>query len=393
MQERLQQAQRLESLGVLAGGIAHDFNNLLMAILGHADLAMQELSPLSPVLEDVEAIRKSSVRAADLCAQLLAYAGKGKTEEKSFSISELVDEMSNMIKTCISKKCILNMQLEKALPLVNGDPSQMRQIILNFVLNASEAIGERSGVINVSTGAMQCSGDYLSDGYLIQPLESGLYVTIEVSDTGCGMTQETLSRIFEPFYTTKFTGRGLGLSAVMGIIRSHGGGLRVYSEPGKGTTFKVLLPAVEGEADRETLKPGSKSGSGGEWRGAGTVLLVDDEESVRAISAKLLNLLGLEVLIAENGLQALDIYREKQKDIDLVILDLTMPKMDGAETFRGLRAIDQDVKVVLASGYSEKDVATRFAGKKLSACVQKPYSLDKLREILPPLLDENTRAK
>ena len=387
LQERMEQTQRLESLGVLAGGIAHDFNNLLMAIVGHADLALMELSPLSPVAEDIGEIKTSSKRAAELCSQLLAYSGKGKLEEKSFSISELVHEMLHMLKTCISKKCMLTLDMEDDLPLTEGDPSQMRQIIMNFVINASEAIGDLSGVISVSTGVMECSLEYLQNGYVLKPSRPGRYVTLEVSDNGTGMDHETLQRIFEPFFTTKFSGRGLGLSATLGIIRSHGGGLRVYSEPGIGTTFKVLFPVVNtgNSFQRLNLEEG---GSDVFWHGQGMVLLVDDEETVRAICSRQLARLGLNVLTAVNGQEAVDIYRKKQDEISLVILDLTMPKMGGEEAFRELRAINPEVKVVLASGYTKGDVVSRFSGKKISGFLRKPYTLGELSVVLSELLPQ-----
>lgn len=385
MQEKLEQTQRLESLGVLAGGIAHDFNNLLMAIVGNADLALMELSSVSPVANHIVDIKKASRRAADLCTQLLAYSGKGKLEEKPFSMSELVEEMLHMLKSCISKKCVLNLNLEDDLPVTQGDPSQMRQIIMNFVINASEAIGDRSGVISVSTGAMDCSREYLESGYVLKPAEAGLYITLEVSDNGEGMDKETLDRVFEPFYTTKFSGRGLGLSATLGIIRSHGGGLRVYSEPGEGTTFKVLLPADKEDAQCERLKR-AEDAAGKQWRGRGTVLLVDDEETVRAISGQQLEFLGLHVLTAVDGRDAVALYREKQDEIDLVILDLTMPRMGGEEAFRELRTLDPSVKVLIASGYSRSDVVPRFFGKEIAGFLRKPYTIEDLAAVLSETL-------
>ena len=384
LQERLEQTQRLESLGVLAGGIAHDFNNLLMGILGYADLILQDLSPVSPSSEDVIAIKQSALRAADLCAQLLAYAGKGQIEQKMFSVSELTEEMLQMLRTCISKKCLINLNLEHNLPPIEGDPSQLRQVIMNFVLNAAEAIGDRSGIITISTGAIECSSEYLENGYLIPPEHPGLYTTIEVSDTGCGMDSETKKRIFEPFFTTKFTGRGLGLSAVAGIIRSHGGGLRVYSEPNKGSTFKVLLPAKT--KDCETNSSKNKAAYNGELQG--TVLLVDDEETVRAVTSRILKKLGMKVILAEDGKEALEIYQKKQSEIDIVLLDLTMPHMGGQEAFRELIKINPEIKVVIASGYNESSLASLFGGKKISGCIQKPYSLLALQQLLTPILGQ-----
>jgi len=378
---RLNQTQRLESLGVLAGGIAHDFNNILMAIMGRADLAIEELSPLSPAREHLSDIILASKRAAELCGQMLAYAGKGRIERFNINLGTLLEETLHMLKTCVSKKAILNLNLEKATLWVHGDPSQIRQILMNLVINASDAIGERSGVITITTGAMDCSEHYLANGYILAPGKPGTYAYIKVSDTGCGMDTKTIARIFEPFFTTKFTGRGLGLSAVMGILRAHEGALRVYSEPGKGTSFKVMFAVVE-----EAKVKQAEEGVSTHWRGSGTVLLVDDEETIRAIGSKQLQHLGLDVLTAEDGRQAVAVYRERRAGIDLVLLDLIMPHMNGEEAYRELRQIDPDVRVILASGYSESDITSRFAGKGLAGCLQKPYTLTNLRSLLSTLL-------
>ncbi len=382
-EHRIQQTQRVESLGILAGGIAHDFNNILMGIMGHADLAQEEMSPLSPAKESLCEIVAASKRAAELCGQMLAYAGKGRVEQRDFSLRDLIEETLQMLKTCISKKAILNLNLEKELPCIHGDPSQIRQILMNLVINASDAIGERSGTVTISTGAIECSEEYLANGYIVAPGEPGIYVYVEVSDTGCGMEKKTVERIFEPFFTTKFTGRGLGLSAVMGIVNAHEGALRVYSEPGKGTSFKVLFPVVEAPNDRDRADV-----AGSAWRGSGTVLLTDDEETVRTVSSMQLRRLGFEVLTAQDGRQAVDLYRERAGEIALVLLDLTMPHMNGEEAYRELRQINPDVRVVLASGYSESDIASRFAGKGLAGCLQKPYTLAKLRSLLSSVMPE-----
>ena len=378
---RMNQTQRLESLGVLAGGIAHDFNNILMAILGHADLALDEMSPLASGRESLEQIKTAAMRAAELCTQMLAYSGKGRLEKQDFCLSSLVDEMLHMLRTCISKKCVMNLNLEKQLFLMHGDVSQIRQVLMNLVMNASEAIGERSGSITVSTGAADCSKEYLEQHYIVHPLNAGLYVYLEVSDTGCGMSRETIQRMFEPFFTTKFTGRGLGLSAILGIVKAHGGALRVYSELGKGTTIKVLFPATN-----DTEFGGTELPAETQWRGRGTVLLVDDEETVRAVTGKLLERLGLDVLTATDGQEGVALYRDRKADIAVVLLDLTMPHMNGEEAFRQLRQINPDVRVILASGYSESDIANRFAGKGLVGCIQKPYTLARLRSMLSALL-------
>jgi two-component system cell cycle sensor histidine kinase/response regulator CckA len=383
LEQQVQQAQKLESLGVLAGGIAHDFNNLLMVVLGHAELALKEISPMSGARGSITEITTAAIRAADLCRQMLAYAGKSSFALERVGLRELVEEMAHLLKTAISKKAILNLNLERGLPPIEADPSQIRQIVMNLIINASEAIGDRSGVITVSVGATRCDEEYLRRTELREDLAPGLYVHLEVTDTGGGMDAETRSRIFEPFFTTKFTGRGLGLAAVLGIVRAHKGALKVYSEPGKGTTFKILFPAME-ETGKGALT--NESSPLADWHGKGTILLVDDEESLLALGARMLEHLGFTVLTAADGLQALELYRQRGKEIDLVLTDLTMPHMDGAKAFGELRRLNPEVRVVLASGYSHEDVASRFAGKGLSGVLQKPYTLAKLRESLSGLM-------
>jgi len=379
LERQMQQTQKLESLGVLAGGIAHDFNNLLTVILGNASLALDELPPISPARDSLLSIEETSLRAAELCRQMLAYSGKGQCVIENIRVSDLIGEMISLLKASISKKAIFNLNLKDSLPPLRGDPSQIRQVIMNLVINASEALGEHNGAITLSTGVMECSREYLSEAFLDESLAEGSYVWLEVSDTGCGMDQTIQRRIFEPFFTTKFTGRGLGLSAVLGIVRGHKGALKVYSEPGRGTTFKVLFPAVLEERVLAGRSQGMKTGG---WKGAGTIWVGDDEESVRVMGTRMLERIGFEVLTAVDGREALDIYRARQEEIALVLLDLTMPDLDGEEAFRELRRIDPQVCVVMSSGYTESEIAPRFAGKRLSGFLQKPYTLDALTQCL-----------
>jgi PAS domain S-box-containing protein len=379
LEDQMQQVQKLESLGVLAGGIAHDFNNLLMAILGNADLALAELPSHSPGRDHIREIEIASRRAADLCRQMLAYSGKGRFIVETVSLSDLVGEMVHLLKTSISKKALLNLNLEKNLPNIRADITQIRQIVMNLVINASEAIGERSGVITVSTGAMECPADYLREVYLNENLTPGFYVWLEVSDTGCGMDAATKSRIFEPFFTTKFTGRGLGLSAVLGIVRGHKGALKIYTEQGKGTTFKLLFPANKDDATGRKNAPDSMA----TWNGRNTtILLVDDEETIRATGKMLLTRLGFNVLLANDGREAIGVYEQHRNEIVGVLLDLTMPHLNGEETFRELRRLNPKVKVVMSSGYSETDVSSRFMGKGLAGFIQKPYTRTELANCL-----------
>jgi len=386
LERQILQAQKLESLGVLAGGIAHDFNNILMAILGHADLALEDLPQLSPARGSIQEIEKASRRAAELCRQMLAYSGKGHFVIESIHLGHLVEEMVHLLRTTISKKVLLNLNLEKSLPPTEGDATQLRQVIMNLVINASEAIGDRSGVITISTGAMDCTPEYLTETYLDEDLVPGLYVSLEVSDTGCGMDRETQSRIFEPFFTTKFTGRGLGMAAVLGIVRGHKGALKVYSEPNKGTTFKLLFPAAEEFAGTAGGDPEAAKAS---WKGDGLILLVDDEETIRALGKRMLERMGFEVITAEDGRVAMEIYEERGSEISLVVLDLTMPHMNGEETFRALRGLDPGVRVILSSGYTEHDIVGRFAGKGLAGFIPKPYTMQSLRDRLRAALERS----
>jgi two-component system cell cycle sensor histidine kinase/response regulator CckA len=379
LERQLQHSQKLESLGVLAGGIAHDFNNILTSVLGHAELALCELSPTAPVRQNLLEIMAASRRAAALCRQMLAYSGRGQFVIESIDLRTFVEDMLGLLRSAISKKAHLNLNLETNLPLLEGDPSQLGQVIMNLVINASEAIGERSGVISISTGVRECSAEYLGKIYAHENSSPGLYLTLEVSDTGCGMDAQTRARLFEPFFTTKFTGRGLGLAAVLGIVRGHKGALELESKPGKGTTFRVLLPASEAKTEGSFRNIGAPAAG---WRGEGVVLLVDDEETIRALGARMLASLGFAVLTAADGYEALEVYRAHIDETPLVLLDLTMPRMDGEETFRELHALDPSVRVVMSSGYSEQDITSRFAGQGLVGFVQKPYTLAELAEQL-----------
>lgn len=376
LEQQMLHAQKLESLGVLAGGIAHDFNNILMAIIGNADLALMRLNKESPAADNLHRIEQAAARAADLSKQMLAYSGKGKFIVENIDLNTLLEEMLHMLEVSISKKAVLRINKYQPLPPVEADATQMRQIIMNLVINASEAIGDKSGVIAITTGCMDCDRNYLKDVWLDENLADGRYVYLEISDSGCGMDRETLSKLFDPFFTTKFTGRGLGMAAVLGIVRGHRGAIKVYSEPAKGTTFKVLLPA-----SNRPVEILNSTFHGGAWHGSGTVLLVDDEETVRSIGAEMLKELGFTPITAEDGREAVKIFMS-MNDICCVILDLNMPQMDGEQCFRELRQIKPDVKVIMSSGYNEQDVTQKFIGKGLAGFIQKPYRLSTLEEAI-----------
>ncbi len=380
LERQVQRAQKMESLGVLAGGIAHDFNNLLMGVLGNADLALINMTPEAPGRDNIYNIQTAAEKAADLAKQMLAYSGKGRFVVKRMELQFLVEEMVHLLEASISKKVYIKYDFASDVPPVEADPTQMRQIIMNLMINASEAVGDRSGIISVRTGTMECDKAYLDETYLDNDLEEGVYSYFEIADNGAGMGKETIAKIFDPFFTTKFTGRGLGLAAVLGIVRGHKGTISVDSEPGKGTTFKVLLPSAKGPVSSPDLLQ-SDYKSDARLKGK-TALLVDDEETVRIVGKEMLNALGMKAFLSEDGREALGLLKKTPDKFDFIILDLTMPHLDGEETFREMRLVKKDISVILSSGYNEQDLATRFAGKGFAGLIQKPYRVNKLKEIL-----------
>jgi CheY-like chemotaxis protein len=314
---------------------------------------------------------------------MLTYAGKGKVVVEVLDVSSVVEDMSRLLEVSISKKCEIKYEFLEGLPSIEADVSQMRQVIMNLIINASEAIGDQSGVIKVSTGVMYCDNTYLSGTYHYEKLPEGQYVYLEVSDNGCGMSEETRAKVFDPFFTTKFSGHGLGLSALLGIVRSHSGAVKVYSESGKGTTFRVFLPA-----SNKPAKPRDVSGVKlPHWCGRGFALIVDDEESVRGLARVMLEEMGFSVLTASDGKEDVEVFRRESDRISVVLLDMTMPHMDGEEVFREMRRIRKDVPTILSSGYNEKSATVRFAGLGLAGFIQKPYGYNELLAIVRKMLE------
>ncbi|MHC4717315.1 MAG: PAS domain-containing hybrid sensor histidine kinase/response regulator, partial [Planctomycetota bacterium] len=384
LESQVQYAQKLESLGVLAGGIAHDFNNLLVAILGNADLALRDSPPESPVRPGLEAIKRAAIRASDLTNQMLAYSGRGRLVVEHLDLNRLVEEMAHLLKVSIAKNVTLTFDLAEGLPPVEADAAQLRQVVMNLITNASEAIGAEQGTVKVSTGVMEADRAYLDQAHLAREIPEGQYVYVDVADTGCGMDEETMAKLFDPFFTTKFTGRGLGLAAALGIVRGHRGAIWVESQVGVGSTLRVLLPGVE-VAPGAPTKPEPEEAPE-TWRGEGTVLVIDDEEGVRTVARSMLERLGYEVVTAADGAEGLAEYRKRPDQVALVLLDMTMPRLGGEETLREIRRIRPDAKVILTSGYPEEDAAKRFAGMGLAGFIQKPFGLSdvvaKLRRAL-----------
>ncbi len=372
-EERLRDTAKLESLGVLAGGIAHDFNNLLVGIIGNASLALEILPPADPARDMIEGVVKAGERAAVLTRQMLAYSGKGRFVIEPVDISGMVTEMLPLLMSSIPRTITLQTRLSATLPVIEADSAQIQQIFMNLVINAAEACGEKSGGVSISTAIQEVDDHHMRSTFGLEALQPGSYVSLEVTDTGEGMDEETRARIFDPFFTTKFTGRGLGLSAVLGIIRAHKGAIHVYSEPGHGSTFKVLFPAASRQLSEPAHTESARFSSSPSF-GSGTVLLIDDEEMVRSMGRSALERLGYRVFDAENGRTALRIVSGRLDDIDLVLLDLTMPVMSGAETLQALRRLRPDLAIVLSSGFSEIEATLRFGAHRLSGFLQKPYT-------------------
>ncbi len=392
MERRFQHAQKLESLGVMAGGIAHDFNNLLMAILGNLDLALFDLPSSSRSRRFIDQARSAAHRAADLTNQMLAYSGKGTFDIKSFDLSEFVEEMARLLEASISKTVTLSLQMDRSLPRMMADPGQIQQIIMNLIVNASEAIGEKAGVVTIATGLMDCSEACLEQSRLKEKPGPGKYIYIEVKDTGCGMDEGTRERLFDPFFSTKFTGRGLGMSAVLGIVKGHKGAIMVESEPGMGTAIRVLFPVPDaGPADTvEGLSPARSAAEVTEQPASGTVLVVDDEEMVLELCKTMIELMGYSVLTASDGKEALAVFREHSDEIACVILDLTMPRMDGITAFQAMKGAKSDARVIISSGYSVDEVATRFQGSKPSGFIKKPFELKVLQKEIERVIMETS---
>jgi PAS domain S-box-containing protein len=354
LEEQLRQTQKLESLGVLAGGLAHDFNNLLTGVMGNASLAMEELSPSSPACQHVSEVVSATERAATLVRQMLAYAGKGRFVVQQLNLAEQVSQILPLVRTSMPHTVQLELRLAENLPPIEGDAAQMQQIIMNLAINAAEAVGDNPGAVTIAVFARET--------------DSERQVVLEVNDTGCGMDDATRVRIFDPFFTTKFTGRGLGLAAVLGIIRGHRGVISVESEPGKGSTFTVVLPAAR---ERDSGGPPEPEL---QLRGYGHVLVVDDEELVRNMAQFTLERCGYTVETAADGLAALEMFEARPDVFDAVLLDLMIPSSMTEEILERLHSIRPETRVVLSSGYTEAEAQQRFQSYGLVGFLQKPYT-------------------
>jgi PAS domain S-box-containing protein len=370
LEERLAQSQKMEAIGNLAGGIAHDFNNMLQGILGYASLLKMNLSEKDSMYKPIDIIEKSAINAANLTKQLLGFARKGKYIVSPMSLNSAVENIFEVVSRTFDKAIQIRKTLIDNLYTVEADKSQIEHIILNLCMNAKDAMPV-GGILHMET--------FNFEGKPIPSANHSKYAVLKVSDTGIGMDKSTQSKIFEPFFTTKEQGKGtgMGLAMVYGVVKNHGGFINVYSEVGKGSTFIIYLPAIEKMAvtekiEEETIKIDTK----------GSILMVDDEEIVRDIGRSLFERLGYNVLEASDGWEALEIYKNRQDDILLIILDLIMPKMNGKETFIKLKEINPEVNVLVSSGFSIDGAAMEIINLGAKGFIQKPYNINELAKQL-----------
>lgn len=379
---RMKQLEKAESLGMLASGVAHDFNNLLTAVLGSVSLAITFHETDDEEKKILKSIEEAATRATELSNLLLAYAGRGSIEMKTVDFGSLVAETLDFMDPIIPKHIVRRRILMPGLPCIEGDATQIRQVIRNLVANAAEAIGGKPGTITVSTRMRYCDTTVLTQAALAKELSPGFHVIMEVSDTGCGMSREVQEKVFDPFFTTKATGKGIGLAIVMTVVRRHKGAIKIYSEPGKGSVFKVLIPASARSAAAV-----AKEEAPALWRGSGTVLVVDDEDLICRISSKMIGRLGFKVLSATSGQQALDLFENNRDEVVAALIDEAMPQMSGSEVLARMLEIKPGVRAILCSGYPESDVMNRSAGKGFAGFLQKPFTVRLIAERLKAVLE------
>lgn len=383
VQKKALEAQHLESLGVLSGGIAHDFNNLLAVILGNASLIRKSLAQDSREFIFMQRIEETSKKAASLCKQMLTYAGKGTLDMQPLELSMVVRDMATLLEVSLFKNVTVAYMLDDELPCFDGELVQVQQLVMNMITNANEAMRDSGGSIGLRTSGVAVDAEGHGVAGVVQcvgSIKQGEYICLEVSDEGCGMDEDTKKRIFEPFFTTKFTGRGLGMSAMLGTVQGHRGLITLESEPNQGAIFRVLFPVSHSRKQVQIGGEAMPQLSHAEKRGK--VLVVDDEKVLLETVQAMLEDLGYETFVAENGKQALEIYQAKKDEIHVVLLDMTMPEMDGKACATELLKLSPDLKIIIASGYAQEDIHQQFKGIKLAGIIQKPYDFQRLQEVM-----------
>ncbi len=369
----LLRTQRLESLNAMVGGIAHDLNNLMVAVEANTEIALRDLNPDSPAWEAVNGIEKAVGKVSNLSKQILSFSGKTKDSKEAVDINTVARDTVHLLLATLHPGTMLESSLGRNIPLIKADPQNVQQVLMNLIINASDAIGDKGGTIRIFTGESSVSRDYLDNIMLGKEAREGRHVFIEVTDTGSGMNRDTVRRVFEPFFSTKFTGRGLGLAAVLNIVKSHNGAIELSSAIGEGTGFKVFFPVPEEELEiKEERKPEKKI-----WSGKGTVLVADDDESALLIAGKILSMAGYKVLTATDGPEAISIFETHKDEIDLVVMDYIMPRMRGSEATAQMRSLKENVNVILLSGYYDIDVRDISGGSGKTFILEKPYKIEK----------------
>ena len=381
-EQQLQYTQKMESLGQLSEGIAHNFNNILGIIIGYCDLTKRNVKTAAKNIPEIE---KAAERAAIVCRQMMAYSGQEKLTKTKINMVMQVNETIVMLKSSLPQNAVIKTNLSASIPMIEGDVSQLNQVLMNLIINASEAIGTVQGEVNVSLAKFDVIAGKTLEDYSGNPIPPGEYICLEVTDNGCGMDEAILSRLFEPFFTTKFTGRGLGMSAVLGIIQSHGGALQLFSQHGQGTTVIVYLSTLVDELTGEDSQ--STSTASESWQGNGTILLVEDEEDALFLAKELLKMFGFTVLEAVNGKEALEMYQKNAADITLILTDIGMPVMDGYELVEKLKKLKPELPIVISTGYSDGDVKERIGSDNIAGIISKPYNSDKLLEVLKSVVE------
>jgi nitrogen-specific signal transduction histidine kinase len=373
LEAQLREATKMEALGVLAGGVAHDFNNLLAAVIGNADLAMMSVGKESPVVHNLDQIVNASITATDLCKQMLAFTGQGVTTVEKFDLNNVVQQTGDMLRAAMPKKVNLSFNLSESSLGIKADKSQMRQVIMNLITNASESYGNGTGTISVGTEIHNYTKKELDLFHPDASLESGQYIRIWVTDSGVGMKPEVVAKIFDPFFSAKSGGRGLGLAAVKGILHAHRGAISVDSTPGEGTTFVIILPHIDLDTQEESFAMRTAS-----HVTSRRILICEDDALVRDVLLTATKRAGYDVLEAADGQEAIDVFRSNADSIDCVLLDFNMPKLNGEEVFKELRKIREDARVVLCSGFTEHEILSRFEGSGIAGFIQKPVRIDAL---------------
>ncbi len=388
LEKKFYDSQKMAGLGLLASGIAHDFNNLMTVVLGNAELALLECGGSDGSVLDE--IKKTALRAAELANQMLVYTGKTGQVVSNIDLRSVVKEMGSLLDVSLSKKVTIQYCLAEKVPRIRGDVSQIRQVAMNLITNASEAIGDRPGVIAVSIREVELRAGELEKTVPPGGLPAGRYVRLEVSDTGGGMNEETLQKIFDPMFTTKITGRGLGLASLLNVVQRHNGAVEVRSQPGHGSVFIIYFPAEEEAADAG-IEDAQEAVS--EWRGYGTALVADDEKVIRNIAVALLQRFGFRVITAADGVETVDIYTENAGEITLLLMDLNMPRLNGLEATERIRHINPNVPVLFMSGYSREQVMERFGQQSHTDFIRKPFQSSELLASIRSIMETNKRVE